>query len=538
MPEQSSTKSNTADLESKSVPSESGSRRGFMALSALVVASFAEACASSDGGSVPGGGGGASSATGGAANPPGGAGTGAGGAPGGGLAGAPGGVAGTPGGVAGGTPTGAGGAGTGTGGTPGTGGTSTGTAGAGSTTPPMTGTWKENNFTPLPAIPSSAGMSNPKLPDPFKFISGTRITAKDDWEKLRADLSALLQSAVYGPKMPKPDMLTATFSGGKVTVNMTVGSKTGSFSFSITGGGTMAAPVPCIITCNGTSLPIPSGIATITLNTDTFAKQDKAIPTNGLVTTLYGDAAAKSGSDICWAWGLSRIIDALELVPEAGIDVHAIGATGCSYAGKGALAMGCFDERVCLTIVQEGGSGGTALWRVSTAEAKAGQNIQEATEIVGEQNWEGKDFKTLFTGKAKTSAPVDQLIADQHFAVALCAPRAILIVENNIDWLGPVATYGGGIAGRAVFEALGIKDRCGVSVSKTHGHCTEFPSTQSAYLNAFCTRFLKKGTADTSGVDELNTSSTTSKLGKFNTADWIDWTTPTLTGALPWDPFA
>ena len=172
------------------------------------------------------------------------------------------------------------------------------------------------------------------------------------------------------------------------------------------------------------------------------------IPTTGLVTTLYGSAAARAGSDICWAWGASRIIDALEMLPATGIDPKKIAVTGCSYAGKGALAMGAFDERVALTVMQEGGSGGSALWRVSTAEAKMGQNIQEATEIVGEQNWEGADFKALFSGKAKTSAPVDQLIADQHFAVAICAPRAVLLIENDIDWLGPVAAYGGGVAGR------------------------------------------------------------------------------------------
>jgi (4-O-methyl)-D-glucuronate---lignin esterase len=394
--------------------------------------------------------------------------------------------------------------------------------------------WKENNFTPLPALPANGTSANiPKLPDPFKFIDGSRISSKGDWEKLRADLSAMLQASVYGPKMPPPDKLTATFSGGTVTVNMTVGSKTGSFTFKVSGGNA-TNPVPAIITCNASSLPVPSGVVKIQLSTDTFAAQNKMIPTTGLVSTLYGSAAAKSGSDICWAWGLSRMIDALELVPEAGINVKRIATTGCSYAGKGALAMGAFDERVALTIVEEGGSGGTALWRVSTAEAKAGQNIQEATEIVGEQNWEGADFKALFSGKAKASAPVEKLLADMHFAVALCAPRAILILENDLDWLGPTATYGGGVAGRTVFEALGIKDRCGVSVAPNHGHCS-MPSSQQAGLTAFFKRFIQGGMADTSGVDTFSGKNST--LGSFKPADWIDWTTPTLSGSLSWDPF-
>jgi hypothetical protein len=314
---------------------------------------------------------------------------------------------------------------------------------------------------------------------------------------------------------------------------MTVGSKTASFTFSVSGGST-SAPKPAVIKCGNSGVPFPSSVVGINFAQDGFAAQNKMIPTTGLVSTLYGTAAAKAGSDICWAWGASRIIDALEKV-DAGIDPTKIATTGCSYAGKGALAMGVFDERVVLTVMQEGGSGGTAAWRISTKEASLGQNIQEATEIVGEQNWEGGDFKALFNGKNKTSAPVDMLIADQHFAVAICAPRAILIIENDIDWLGPLAAYGGGKAGLEVYKALGIADRCGISVAPNHGHCS-FPSSQQAALTAFVNRFMLGMTADTSGVDVLN--ATNSKIKTWTAADWIDWDTPTLSGALPWDPFA
>jgi len=123
-----------------------------------------------------------------------------------------------------------------------------------------------------------------------------------------------------------------------------------------------------------------------------------------------------------------------------------------------------------------------------------------------------------------------------HFAVALCAPRAILVIENDIDWLGPVATYGGGIAGQMVYEALGIKDRCGVSVAANHSHCAFPTSAQGSFLDAYVNRFIK-GTGTTTAVDDFHVSST-SKLGKFDKAQWIDWTIPTLTGNLPFDPFA
>ncbi len=401
----------------------------------------------------------------------------------------------------------------------------------------MTGMgWKENNYTPLPALPAGTmGPSQKLMPDPFKFLDGTRISSKADWERLRADLSAMLQAAVYGPKMPAPDTLKATISGGTVTVNCTVGTKTGSFTFTIKGGGTK--PSPAVIRIASSGNPFPSSVATIDFDEHSIAAENQKWPTTGLVTTLYGNTAAKSGSDICWAWGASRIIDALEqLGPDAtGIDTKALAATGCSFAGKGAFAIGAFDERFALVAPEEAGSGGAAAWRVSSAEAAMGQNIQEATEICGEQNWQGKDFHDLFSGKSKTSAPVDMLIADQHFLVALCAPRALLIIDNDIDWLGPLATYAGGVIGKKVYTALGIADRCEVSVAPNHAHCS-FPSNQQADLTAFINRFLLKTSTTTAAKDVLN--ATNSKIKTYTESTWIDWTAPTLTGDLTWDPFA
>ena len=126
------------------------------------------------------------------------------------------------------------------------------------------------------------------------------------------------------------------------------------------------------------------------------------------------------------------------------------------------------------------------------------------------------------------------LIADQHFVVALCAPRAVLLIENDIDWLGPLAAYGGGKAAAEVFTALGIADRIGISVAPNHGHCS-FPTSQQADLTKFINRFMLGMGGATSGVDLLN--ATNSKIKTWTKADWIDWDTPTLAGTLPWEPF-
>lgn len=546
MAEQSGTKSGDLNVDAANeLPS--GTRRGFLTLGAVVVAGLVDGCSS---GTPDGGQGGSPGNTKGGATGNGGASSG--GAPGSGGASSGGTTTGSGGASmgghsSGGTSTGSGGSGNGgmnttgsggkansggssgvtggssPGGATGNGGSSNGGAGGGGSTG---GGWKESNAggCTLGTVPSPT--SNPKLPDPFKFINGSRLSKKEDWECLRAELSAMAQQCIYGPKMPPPDKLTASFSGGTVTVNMTVGSTMKSFTFKVNGGGSMGSPVPGLITCGGSSLPKLSGVAQIDMSNNSFSNETNL---SGLVKDLFGDKASKSGALIGWAWGCSRIIDALELVPEAGVDVKRLAVTGCSRNGKGALAMGAFDERVALTIPQEGGSGGPALWRVSEKEKAMGQNIQESGEIVGEAKWQGGDFATYAKGKNS------MLLADQHTVIALCAPRAVLVIDNDIDWLGPVACYGGGKAASKVYEGLGIKDRCGVSVAANHSHC-QFPSAQQKFLDAFVNRFLKKMSVDTSGVDDFH--GTNSKLKTFDESMWIDWTVPTLSGNLSWDPFA
>ncbi len=376
----------------------------------------------------------------------------------------------------------------------------------------------------LAQVPTS-GALNPKLPDPFRFIDGRRLTRKSDWHCLRAELSALLQASVYGPKMPPPDSLHATFDNGRLTIDMKVGAKSGTFSVDVVGGGSAGRSVPCLITAGPSSLPELAGVARIDIPVQTIAREADA---SGLVRTLYGDAAQSSGAFIGWAWALSRVIDALEQLPEAGIDVKRVAVTGCSRTAKAALAMGAFDERVALTIVTEGGIGATALWRVLVAPA----GVSSSPMLPGPED---HTFGTALQNYSPNR--FDELPVDQHFVVALCAPRAVLILENDIDMLHPVATYGGGKAGALVYQALGIADRVGVSVSPSHPHCS-FPESQRAYLDAFDERFLRGQSVATSGVDEFRAMPVPGSLSSFDAAQWIDWSAPALSGNLPWDPFA
>ena len=105
------------------------------------------------------------------------------------------------------------------------------------------------------------------------------------------------------------------------------------------------------------------------------------------------------------------------------------GNNSTSRNGKGALTAGAFDERIKLTIPQESGSGGSGSWRVSDWMLSQGQDTQTLSEIVNENVW----FRANFS---QFSNAANKLPFDHHSIIGLVAPRAILIIENDILWLG------------------------------------------------------------------------------------------------------
>jgi hypothetical protein len=289
-----------------------------------------------------------------------------------------------------------------------------------------------------------------------------------------------------------------------------VGGKSISFSVSIKKP-SGAGPFPAIIAYAAPSIPVPAGVATITFNNNEIAAQDNSGSRGkGKFFDLYGSGHS-AGATTAWAWGVDRIMDALEK-QDTGIDPKRVGVTGCSRNGKGAFVAAALVNRIALGIPQESGSGGAACWRISDSEHAAGKNIQTPGEIIGENVWFSKNFDT-FAKKATT------LATDHHELAGLVAPRGLIVIENEIDWLGPVATTACMKAARLIYKAAGVPDNMGFSGAGNHNHCS-FPSNQQADLTAFINKFL------------LNQSANTANIEKGPTADvskYIDWTPPTLT---------
>src|SRR5690606_6968744 len=277
----------------------------------------------------------------------------------------------------------------------------------------------------VPTLPGFAALpTNEKFPDPFTMLDGTPVTTKAQWVCRHRELSAMFQRYETGQKTTKPAEVTGSISGDTLTVNLSDGAgETGSFTVAITYPSSGTGPYPAMIGLAGGSLNSArlrdQGVATITLQHNSAIRPEGNRNT-GLFTSFTGQNDA--GSLIAWAWGVSRLIDALEVTPDANIKPNRLGITGCSRDGKGALMIGAMDSRIALTIPQESGSGGVAAWRASEYEnanqgtVGQGDDVQRLSNTYTEQAWFG-------TAIAEFNGNVDRLPFDHHELIGLAAPR-------------------------------------------------------------------------------------------------------------------
>lgn len=347
-----------------------------------------------------------------------------------------------------------------------------------------------------PKIPTLAeAKAYAMLPDPFRMVSGERITKFSEWACRRAEMKAQIEGIEIGVKPPKPKDVKATYSGGTLTVTITGDNGkaitlTSKLSIPTSGSG----PFPVIIGFDSPTGSLPASafsgrnIATMTFSTAQVSKDGTRSATNPF-NVIYPELLA-NGQYSAWSWGVSRLIDGLELTQDqTKIDTRHIAVSGCSRWGKGALFAAAFDERIALALPQEAGGGGTAAWRVS-------ETIGEVEKLgATDKNW----FMQSMFSWAGSNVP--KLPHDHHFLLAMIAPRAVFVIANGAKdyvWLAEESGYVSSRAGEETFKALGIPDRLGFSHSG-HTHCG-FPANQQDQLYAFLDKFLLGKTANTTGI--------------------------------------
>jgi hypothetical protein len=413
--------------------------------------------------------------------------------------------------------------------------------------------------TPAPNFPDFAHLPIIRpLPDAFRSANGFRDESFRSWERRRNEIIDAIEKYELGPKPDCHDCtITASYTppasgatNGSLTVNVTRNGKT----LTLTSGvyipqGIGSGPFPVLIpmelggfTFNGTTFNFPPPTPPDYGSLPASVFQGQPIATVGFVLTQVAGYAFSSPSDhtadpfyqmypelcagVCpsgtsnsgeyaaWAWGVSRLIDGMEIASKQSVnplpvDMSRIGVTGCSYAGKMALISGALDERVALTIAQENGGGGAPSWRVSH-EIEA-QGTVEDIDDTNYDWWAGQMMQ--FAGDN-----VYKLPEDHDELMDLVAPRALLETGNtDFYWLSNRSNLVSARATQEVFNAFGIGDRFGFYIDGGHQHCATLPA-EAPVVSSFVNKFMLGQSGANSDVEVYPAA-----YANLDTSRWTWW---------------
>mgnify|MGYP003310625244 CR=1 FL=1 len=239
-------------------------------------------------------------------------------------------------------------------------------------------------FTDPKVLPKLDGM-----PELLRFQDGTEVKTAEDWQRRREEILGLYEYYIYG-YMPDRAQETVSYtltpladgSGYDMTITVATNEKTASFTVTVTLPKTEAPAGgypyfveyiwawPGFPAVSQNQLYAASrGYAGIAYNPIPVAADNKTY--TGAYYTLYPyytkDPTDKTGVLLAWAWGVSKIIDAMELGAGAEMNINPslslVG--GVSRYGKSVAVAGAYDERIKVCIPSCSGAGGLAPFRTS-----------------------------------------------------------------------------------------------------------------------------------------------------------------------------
>ena len=185
-----------------------------------------------------------------------------------------------------------------------------------------------------------------------------------------------------------------------------------------------------------------AGYAAVTFFPMEIVADDRTLSaaTLKLLTDDMEGQKTRTGALAAWAWGYSRVVDALYADPA--FDTDRIALWGHSRFGKAALLATAFDGRIAAVVANQSGTFGATLSRHSR-----GESIPAVT----------MKFPHWFTPEVQRFAGRPQdLPLDQHLLIALIAPRPILLGGASMDrWSDPANAFEAARAAAPVYELFG-----------------------------------------------------------------------------------
>ncbi len=378
---------------------------------------------------------------------------------------------------------------------------------------------------PMGTLPGVAQLKpNPDLPDLFTFANGKKVRTLAEWKRRRAEIRRTLEYYAVGQMPPAPGnvkgevMRTEDVLGGKAKYQLvklsfgpqqklelyigvfTPAGGKGPFPVIIAQaseppGGPKLSLSPMgpnqgkgedvlLMVGRGPDAPPPAFRERPAQTAEQIAATHADLLSRGYALVLYNDNDCAEDTTLreqdgsftfrhtrfpaaypqydwgilgAWAWGASRVADYLETDPA--FDKNIMLITGASRAGKSAMVAAAFDERLIGAPVVTGG-GGIGAYRLAGADRSESLDMMEKKY----PNWFSPNLHEFWGQREK-------LPFDEHFFLALTAPRPLIALEGDADTISlPAAVRASIEAARPVWKLYGVpEERLGVHYSH-HPH--------------------------------------------------------------------
>jgi hypothetical protein len=162
------------------------------------------------------------------------------------------------------------------------------------------------------------------------------------------------------------------------------------------------------------------------------------------------------GAIRAWAWGYSRVVDALEKIKEIEVEDNLIAFSGHSRGAKTAALAGVLDQRAVIVNPNETCAGSCGCYRVhmkginSLGEEKRSETLKDL--VTSFDFWMNPELDKYKEDETK-------LPFDAHFIKALIAPRTLFVSEALHDiWANPIGSYQTTMAAKEAFKFLGVEE--------------------------------------------------------------------------------
>ena len=331
------------------------------------------------------------------------------------------------------------------------------------------------------ALPSLVQLpAQPDMPDPLIMNDGTRVTTPTQWTLRRVEIKRILEYYAVGHMPPPPGNVqgqvksSQTVLDGKarfLQVHLTFGPHEAlGFDVAVfTPAG--AGPFPAIVHPSFTPTPDASSAATAAQSFADIIGRGYAVLTYDYQTTATDTPDTRKsgffpaypqydwGAGGAWAWGMSRCADYLET--QTWVDTAKIMAIGHSRLGKATLIAGAFDERFALVAPAGAGCYGTSAYRYCGKGRGGKEGLEEYAARFPYQ---------IGPHLAQFSGHVDRLPFDQHWMLALVAPRAFFAADASGDpYCNENALEHSYRGAQPVYALLGVPNKIGMHI-RPGGH--------------------------------------------------------------------